>query len=352
MVGKYKYIKLDDRTLIHDSEISIIIQGPIHEIFIEEIITQTRKIFQNSEIIVSTWTGSNKDLIPTDVILVQNTDPGGAQISDHPVVYDSANRQIISTLAGVKKASRKYSIKMRSDILFEHNDWLKMFNRYQKYDQNFKFLRSRVLIGSFFCVNANKIPLPYHISDWFFFGLTDDLIDIFDIPLLTEESANWFKGKIRNEFSYGWHCRYRPEQHIWSSFIKKHYKLNFDHQNDSGNNNIEISERIFANNTLILDPQILGMKSKKHPNYLKDEMNKGYFSSNYSFHDWLRLYRSYSDESKKCCYFNYGRWKTTLLYGLKNITYSIYLIFLYNGLLRYSFIRMAKRFLKWLRKLT
>lgn len=337
--------------MIHDSEISIIIQGPIHELFVEEIIAQTRNIFQNSEIIVSTWIGSNAYLIPSDVILVQNPDPGGAQINDDPIVYDSANRQIISTLGGLRKASRKYSIKMRSDILFEHNDWLKMFNHYQKYDQDYKFLRSRVLISRLCSVNPKKIPLPYHPSDWVFFGLTEDLIDIFDIPLLTEESANWFQGKIKNEFAYNWHCRYRSEQHIWSSFIKKHYQLNFEHQNDVDNNNIEISERIFANNVIILDSHLWGIKSLKHPNYILDDSNRGYFSSNYYFHDWLRLYRSYSDQSEESCYFNYGRWKATLLYGLKNTTYSIHLFLLYNGLLKSTFIKTLKRLLKSSRNL-
>lgn len=336
--------------MVHDSEISIIIQGPVHDHFVEELLVQTRNLFQNSQIIYSTWIGNNTNLIPSDVIVVQNIDPGGTPISDNPIVYDSANRQIISTISGLRRANRKYSIKMRSDILFEHNNWLKMFNHYQKYDHDYKFLGSRVLISSMFCVNPNKIPLPYHPSDWFFFGLTADLIDIFDIPLLTEESANWFKGKIRNEFSYGWHCRYRSEQHIWTSFIKKHHQLNFDHQNDIDNNNIEISERIFANNTLILDPHILGMKSLKYPNYIGDDFNKGYFSSNYYFHDWLKLYKNYSDQNVKYCYFNYRRWKTTLLWGLKNKTDSIHLLFLYNGLLKYPFIKKLKRFLKSLRK--
>lgn len=332
--------------MIQDSEISIIIQGPIHVDFVIELTAQTRKIFKNSQIIFSTWVGNNTSLIPSDILVVENPDPGALPISDNPIVYDSANRQIISTMSGLKKANRKYAIKMRSDILIEHNDWLKFFHKYQKYDIDYKLLKSRIIISSMFCVNPNKIPLPYHPSDWFFFGLTEDLIDIFDIPLLTEESANWFVGKERNKFSYDWHCRYRSEQHIWTSFIKKHRLLNFDHQNDIENNNIQISEKIFSNNTIILDSRILGMRSIKHTNYINDDFNKGYFSSNYYLYDWLRLYKKYSDSKGKFYLFNYSRLKNTMLWAFKNPSLAVHLFYVYRGLYKYALIANFVKFVR------
>ena len=325
--------------MIHDSQISIIIQGPIHDAWAAELIDKIRTIFINSQIIFSTWVGNSTYLIPSDVIIVENDDPGGLQISDNPIVHDSASRQIVSTMGGLRKANRKYSIKMRSDFFFEHNDWLESLDKYQEYDDNYKFLKNRVLVSSVCSVNPNKIPLPYHPSDWFFFGLTEDLVNIFDIPLLTEESANWFKGKVMNKFAYNWHSRYRPEQHIWTSFIRKHYPINFDHQNDIDNNNIEVSERIFSNNAVILDSLTLGIKSMKYPNYASDEFNRGYFSSNYCFCDWLKLYEKYSNPNQNRYFFNRSRFKNTLLWGFKDPILSLHLLCLYGGLLKYPLVR-------------
>lgn len=327
--------------MIKTSDISIIIQGPIHESFCADVIERMKTNFIDSQIIFSGWHGDKKEIIPEDVMVVLNHDPGGLQISDNPVAYDSANRQIVSTLGGLRKANRKYAIKIRSDIFLEKTEWLKLFEKYKNYDLNFKFLRSRVIVSSMFCVNPNKIPLPYHPSDWFFFGYTEDLLHIFDIPLLTEENANWFKGKVRNKYAYGWHCRFRSEQHIWTSFIGKHLELNFDHQNDIENDNIEISERIFANNTIIVDSEILGIQSFKYPSYIEADSARGFFSSNYYFFDWIRLYAKYSDRNEIYIRFDLRRWKSNVRWFLSNKAKAAYLILLYSGMLAHSPLKGA-----------
>ncbi len=339
--------------MIETGDISIIIQGPINEDFTANVISRMRAVFKDSQIIFSGWIGDNLQLIPEGVTVVMNHDPGGAQMSDNPIAYDSANRQIVSTLGGLRRANRKYSIKMRSDIVVEKTDWLELFDKYEKYDLNFKFLRNRVVISSMFCVNPQKIPLPYHPSDWFFFGNTEDLIDIFDIPLLTEEDANWFKGKVRGKYAYGWHCRYRSEQHIWTSFVRKHLRLNFDHQNDVNNNNIEISERIFANNAIIIDSKIIGIRSFKYPDYIEADSSRGFFSSNYYHDDWVGLYVKYVDRDERRVRSDPQRWRSTVRWCWGNKVGSLYLLLLYSRVLDYSPIRgcvsMAKKVFRALR---
>lgn len=285
--------------MIKSEEISVIIQGPILDGMTLESIKSVKSVLPNAEIIVSTWNDAITDGLTVDY-LVKNKDPRGEYYSDNPKIIYSANRQIISTLSGLKVATRKYALKIRSDMYLKHDGFLRYFGKFNKRGNELKLLKERVILSTLNTTNPKKYyPMPYHASDWFFFGLTDDLIDIFDIPLSPEpQTSRWFSTNMfpDNAVDPECLCRYRVEQYIWISFIKKHISLDFDNAFDLSNNNLEKSEYIFSNNSVIIDPIKLGYDSFKHTDHLN---RVSLLSPYYSYCDWLLLYKQYCDPKYK-----------------------------------------------------
>jgi hypothetical protein len=298
--------------MINSKDISVIIQGPVYQDFVKKTIENIHVLLPGAEIIISTWDGQCVEGLNVDQILL-NTDPGAIKIIDEPPTYASANRQIVSTLAGLKQATRKYAIKMRSDIYFEHTGFLKFYGKFKERGGKYKILTERVILSTLFTPNPHRYTLPYHPSDWFYFGLKDDLINIFDIPLCPEpETSRWFEYHSIPELNdEPYLCRYRTEQYIWYSFLKKHLSFEFEHAFDISNGNIERSEHIFANNSVLVDPVNLGYRSYRYPNLL-DGRNIGSFSPYYYYYEWLKLYKKYCDPRFKLPLLDLRRWIGTL----------------------------------------
>lgn len=282
---------------VQPRDLSFIVQGPVYNAINNSkrlsvtcrALNSIRENFPEAELILSTWEGGNVDNLTYDV-LVLNKDPG-SEIMHPSGVRHNVNRQIVSTMAGLKVASRKYIIKTRTDVVFTHNKCLDYLFCYQKRSDDYRFTKERVLVASVTSVNPNKyLQFPYHPCDWFYFGLKEDMIDIFDIPFFPEpEFTHWFKTRECpiNHPAYWTTARYAPESYLWYSFCKKHLDIKFDHLCDISNNNIEISERIFANNLVVLKPSQLGIVS------LKNKYVYSYLYHMYTFTEWKRLYNKY-----------------------------------------------------------
>ena len=107
--------------MIKPEEISVVVQGAIDKDNTAKCLKSIRYYLPKSEIILSTWENSNIDDLDYD-ILVENKDPG-ALIQD-PLygAYNNGNRQLLSTQEGIKKATRKYILKLRTDFYLEHNE--------------------------------------------------------------------------------------------------------------------------------------------------------------------------------------------------------------------------------------
>lgn len=276
--------------------ISVVIQGPVYKDITTKCAQNVRTFLPKAEIIISTWEDANLDELKDVDIVVKSKDPGGYPVYDDPIVYHAANRQIVNTSAGLRKATRSLAIKMRSDMYFEHTNFLNYFNKYNKRSSEYKFLKNRVINSTSFAPNPYREPKPFHPSDWFFFGLTEDLINIFDIPLCPEpETSRWFetnkRPKIKEDSYYPIFCRYPTEQYIWVAFLRKYIDLDFKHTFDIENNNIKIAEKIFANNLVLVDAQNLGYNSYKYSDFYKwiD------LSRMYTEREWLKLYQKYCD---------------------------------------------------------
>jgi len=102
---------------INDSEITFVIQGAVDPDRTSKSIELLKGLFPQSQIILSSWEGTDVSSIDCKNILL-NEDPGGAiRFIDkkNNVNLDNINRQIVSTLSGLQQVNTKYAVKLRSD---------------------------------------------------------------------------------------------------------------------------------------------------------------------------------------------------------------------------------------------
>ena len=97
---------------IEDSEISIVLQGPIYKGTTSRVCKRMREIFPNAEIIVSTWEGSDTSGLIYDILL-ENKDPGGTPLMLDGELNNKTNkvdRMILSSKNCIKKRDKLISL--------------------------------------------------------------------------------------------------------------------------------------------------------------------------------------------------------------------------------------------------
>ncbi|MFN3344303.1 MAG: WavE lipopolysaccharide synthesis family protein [Chloroherpetonaceae bacterium] len=269
---------------IKNEEISIIVPGAVIgekeksrcAQLTRRVLKSIRKHLPGSEIILSTWQGQNTDGLDYDV-LVLTTDPGPNYfITPQGRVPDgNFNRQVIAVQEGLKRATRKYALKTRNDILFTGSGFLNFYGKFPKRCDTWKVLREKVIVSNIYTHHARRdnIDRCFNVSDHFHFGLKEDVQAIWSV-----------------EPVHGVPLCFTPEQKIWLTMLSKYgiitassaYDLNPEHQT--------IYEISLANNAIVLSHQQIGIKFFKHGYGLA--IGKGF---HYSHDEWLMLYQKYCD---------------------------------------------------------
>lgn len=278
---------------IHE-DISFIIQGLINQKITKECLNNIRKYFPKSEIILSTYKGENIDgLLYDKVVLTEDNFEAHPYLDKPGAKINNINKQIASTLAGLKEATKKYSFKIRTDFILSGDNFLKYFDKFIKYDENYKVFKHKVLCPISFSRNprVKKLPFAFHPSDIAFFGLTEDLINLFDIPLMPKDE--FFAWRNHNNIISN---KYVPEQYLWINCLRKNGKtINCDYQIHINEELITETEKYFVSNFIFLDwNQFSLTKPKKLNNYYKNE-----YSSIITHIEYKKLYKEYIDSSIK-----------------------------------------------------
>lgn len=271
--------------MIDFRDISVVISGPV--IMVERNGEQfnatkagaesVRKMLPGAEIVLSTWGGQKCDGIPYDV-LVLSDDIGGGEIRDG----GNINRQICSRRAGIKAATRKYVLAMRSESHIIKTDFLKYWGKYNAYgnEQKLRFLKKRVIVPAFVPVRRN---ITFHMGDWYYFGLKDDVLNLWDLPY-------WEKGRFNQTED---DLYYNPHRYVITEFVRKHYQLQFEKVVDDTEENRQICEKVIANNFVLTGFIEYGLDSYKYeyPKNLEWRINQ--LEVAYSHYEWVQLYNKY-----------------------------------------------------------
>lgn len=280
--------------IVYSKDISVIVQGDVCK-HTQKGLLSIRRFLPDAEIILSTWEGTQVDGLEYDILLL-NPDPR-AEVFTKSGTKNNINRQIFSTQNGLKNATRKYALKLRSDCVLKGNKFLTYFGKYTYRNSKCKILKERVLVNTWHTrLPKQPQPLLFHPSDMFMFGLTEDLLNIWDIPLAIEpEHSMYFKNNAPVNSQYyidGNYVRFFAEMFIWTSFLKKNnIQIEMQDWTDClSEKMVELSELSIINNLCVLDYKsqfdIVCLKYPK-PHYPR--------VANYHFFDWFNNYEKYCD---------------------------------------------------------
>lgn len=274
-------------------EVSFVVQGPVEPELTPRCCDSIRAWFPGAEIVVSTWRGADTSRLECDEVVVSE-DPGTLE----PFSYNT-NRQLVSSLTGIRASSRPLVAKVRSDLVFHGDSLLRHWRRWDQYADGPRVFGDRVLVPNVFTRKPTYLyPLPHHPSDWAFFGARADVELLFDVPLLaaadaviptpTDPLVALFWGSARAP-------SFAPEQYIWVSAVRKRLgSLRLAHPWDFTPETLRESEALFANNLAVLDTYgQFGLSCPKYP-----DANRIFADRTlYQHEDWLELYETYCTEA-------------------------------------------------------
>jgi hypothetical protein len=298
---------------MESSDISVVIQGPVlgsggssspRNDITARAIRSVRSHLPSAEIIFSTWEGTDCTDLHCDK-LVFSKDPGACITNFKEWIANNGNRQITSTLAGIRAASRPYILKWRSDLLMLNTGFLDSFTRFPKRFAEWRVFQERIVVCALYTFTTSPrlptefAPRPYHVSDWVSFGLASDMLFYWDIPHTTEPENSLFftrHASIPGD-RFPWQLwQFSPEQSNTLSALAKYApgRIACAHKLDCSQQNARESNRIIVNNFIVLDCCDYGLYSLK----LKiDQARLGPLDLAYlmDHSEWAKLYKQYCD---------------------------------------------------------
>lgn len=281
-------------------DVSFVVQGTVcgtqerPNEYTKRLCKSIRKYFPNAEIIFSTWEDQNVREIDADkVVFNKMIDVHYIVRPDGKKYAHTLNQQIITSREGIACATRKYVVKVRSDLIFRSDSLLKFLDRYTKYAENkYRVVRQRLLVLPTYNYRRGMI-WPYNICDWIYAGLKEDLEDLFNIPLQD------YKALIVREDGLPWiEDNVGAEQYIWIEYLEsKGIQVKIKNAIDSNQHEMNKFEKSIAQNLVLLPATKMGIDSQKGPKcgyVAKPWLSQGL----YTFSDWKRLYCRYGGGKK------------------------------------------------------
>ena len=239
-------------------DVSFVLQGPVERGgrgSTAQACAAVRAHYPGAEIVVSTWERTDTSGLDCDRVVLSE-DPGVVGTCSYNV---NTNRQIVSSLAGVRATSRPLVAKLRSDILVASDALLSHWGRWEERSDELRLFEQRVLVPNVFARRPRHLsPYPLHLSDWAFFGTRADVELLFDVPLMTtrESTTNGAGVTPLTRLYHPIEPRpsYAPEQWIWTQALRAVApKTRLRHVFDLTPETLRLTELSFANNVAILD---------------------------------------------------------------------------------------------------
>ena len=280
-------------------EISVVIQGAVDQIYTPMAVESVRRYLPGAQIVISTWKGTSVTGLDFDRI-VFNNDPGAPYFDKTPGVrhYDNRNRLLVSTQGGIAQISTKYTLKMRSDCILWGDGIVRNFGRYPKKSGELCLFQEKLVVGE--QCNIMKLhfkdysrPYVFHISDWFCFGLTEDIKTYYEgTPVeTTGQVTAWkYKNLLRippdDIMGRNFSPRYNSEQYFFLSALRKKYSIAYDDVSDYTDETERLSREATINNFVILnirDHEIINAKKQNKQAWNLEKSKEADFFTNMKY---------------------------------------------------------------------
>ena len=285
-------------------QITFVIQGPIalptKEVGgTKRLVASIRRHYPKSKVVLSTWTGENVEGIDVDKI-VFSRDPGSFPgMLDGKDFPNNINRQILSTQAGLREVKTEFALKLRSDLVMTRPLALKVLaHRPARLTSSpYVVTREYVAVVDFTSIDPKKrSPLIFHPCDWIYGGRTEDILAIFQIPLMELDDATYFQKQsplIWEKARGGQLSKYRPEAYIWTSFLASKGVRTPESSYEFSSNWNQRSEDYMIHNLMIVSLSQFGFVSLKYPQALfqRKSWNMLFrFQYVYTYYEWWNLH--------------------------------------------------------------
>lgn len=216
--------------MICSKDIAVVIQGPMCRDksprypttgVTQQLLANLASLLPEAQLILSTWAGQDVSSVPANVEVVFSADPG-AQGTGPGMIPINVNRQLVSTRAGLTQVTRRYVLKIRSDMILESTRFIDLFVKESKAQRvgqgGTAIFKSRLVCNNLSSRQAESCPAAFlfHPGDHAQFGLAEDVVTFWAGALQDESDARWFETHCYPDaFRTQELSRFTPEQHIW-----------------------------------------------------------------------------------------------------------------------------------------
>lgn len=288
--------------MVTASEVTVVFQGPLIEspggprAGTAQCIEQVRRILPSAEIVLSTWVGSDAGALPIDQ-LVLSDDPGNWKRDDG--VACNCNRQIVSTVSGIRAATRRYVAKIRTDTTLDNTGFLDVPRSGTNRPRLWQIFRERILVTEKYSRDPAKVPLLHHISDLFQFGLREDLLRLWSVPLANARDCVGWSKRVSAMFlapfpQHRSFMKYADEQYVWISCLRNHgLDIDLEYYSQCRFRDISASESLLTANFVVVSEREAGVEFPERFEF------HAYPESCYKSEDWPGLTKIYGDETSR-----------------------------------------------------
>lgn len=301
-------------------DITVVVQGPVQTLkgreqeagITHKCLSSLRQHLPGARIILSTWPNQQLSGLDYDELVISE-DPGPNIRnfhSDGRAQHYNNNRQIVSTLAGLKQVKTPYAIKLRSDNYLIGSRFIELQQHYPNRCGSHRLFHERVVVSNVFTRKyAKGFRVAYHLSDFFYFGLTEDLLAIWDLELLADASPMEAKNPKTSPKSFIIDCT----QMLWIRALQKFDgSVRLTGLLDSDQKQRRKSDLYYANNLVIGAPDDIGLGlEKKFSGKARIARLKGRCAQ-WQLFDWEDLYKNYCDPTFVSGISSKKRWGYTL----------------------------------------
>ena len=293
--------------MISNEDITVVAQGPIQALpdrdqdqgITHRSLASVREHLPGARLILSTWPDQDLSGLDYDELVISD-DPGPNIIgyrNDGSPRQENYNRQIVSSLAGLRRVTTRYAMKLRADNYLTGDQFKRLQQAYPKRCASYRFLTERVVVNNTFTREyAKGQPVAFHACDFFYFGLTADVLAIWDLPLFEDYPFDP-AGSGRLQHHGMPHFAPDATQHLWLRCLNKFLDqpLSLRHMTDVSGGLLEASRICYANNLVVGGPEdiSLGLPSKFIG--AARAASKGSQVTYLSYKGWQLLYRKYCD---------------------------------------------------------
>lgn len=289
------------------SDISVVVQGPVQTFsdrpqepnITHKCLDSIRQHLPGAHIILSTWPDQDLTGLDYDTLVISN-DPGSNSrnytLKGEAQQYNN-NRQIVSSREGLKRVTTKYAMKLRSDNFLTGNGVVQLQQQYTKRSAKYVFFNERVVVSDVFTRKyAKGYPVAFHVSDFFYFGRTEDVLALWNFPLFTDFLPSKNEAINPGFPDFVTDC---TQALLLAALQQFDPEIRLDSLLDNSKDKLVLSEQIIANNLIVapLDKINLGL-CQKFLGQARVSRTSGQVA-HLQFFEWQKLVKTYCDPQLK-----------------------------------------------------